>query len=273
MGVVAAIVSVAGSYLSAREQRKAAENMPVPPSAGQQSFESLMAQIDVLPAQLEAEKEFGPQFKELQLEQLREFGPQFAEEFLTQRDILTPEVGAGQEAALSFLGGDPTKQFVASQEAALSEFLNPQSEVLSDVQRSSLEEGIRSAQGQRGLGLISPLGAIEESGALEGLRQQIRGQNFSAKSQTASNILGAQTSFGQTGLTAAGSTTALSSLGQNIGLTAGTAPTLTQRLSPESLTASQTSLYGQNLAREQFLASQPSVLGQVLGSIAGGYSG
>lgn len=52
---------------------------PPPPAPGETSAEAIQAQIDAIPKILDTQREFGPQFTQLQLEELNRFGPEFAQ--------------------------------------------------------------------------------------------------------------------------------------------------------------------------------------------------
>ena len=263
------------------------KSKPSPPSPGEVSRQSIQAQIQSLPEIFRAQQEFAPQFLGLEAELQREFAPevglaqletaqQLTPGFLDLSEQisgrLTPEVAAGQEAILGFLGGGPTEEFIQEQRGALQEFLDPTAEVLTPTQRRFVEQDIRGAQSERGLGLFSPLGSIQEAAGLENLRQQIRAQRFQARTGVAGSILGEQTRLGQTGLTAAGRTAALPGLagiGQQFGQQVQTPGQFVQNVSPEQVFG----LTQSNFAQQMQAQSQPSAFGQIAGGLAGSFLG
>jgi len=258
------------------------------PTASEIAQQSIQSQINLLPQQLQAEQQFAPQFAEQslqvsrefapqflqqQLEQQREFAPQFAEQLLAERELLTPEAVAGGRAATDFLEGGQARTFAESQQSALDEFLSPTEEVLSPFQKRSLEQDIRSAQNVRGFGIASPLGSVEETGALENLRQQIRGQRFQARTGVASSIFGGQQQLANLGLSA---TSRAPSGFRDFGSTfQAPTPTLTSGLSGGqfgNIALQQAQLEQQ---KAQIEGSNPfsSIAGTVLGSFGGGFGG
>ena len=180
---------------------------PAAPSIGQTTQESIDAQLSSLPQQLQAEREFGPQFSQasldlarqfapevsqLQLDLQRQFGPDVAQQMVAERDLLTPEVAAGQQALISFLGGGANQRFQEGSEAALQDFLSGE-EVLTDAQKRNTQQDIRAGQNTRGFAIASPLGSLDEARQLEGLRQNIRQNRF----QAATGVLGSQLTASQ----------------------------------------------------------------------------
>jgi len=258
---------------------------PAPPSAAELSQQSLQSQIEGLPQQLAAEREFGPQFAQLaldisgqfapqaqqqRLDLQREFGPQFAEQTLAEREILAPEAVAGQQAVTSFLGGGAVSGFEEATQSALDQFLSG-GEVLTEAQRTNLQEDLRQAQNVRGFGIASPLGSLDEIRQLENLRQNIRGQNLQARLGVAGQQLGAEQQLAGVGLSAAGR---LPSQFQQISpsFTAPT-PQFTQTLGAGQF--AQAGLSSAELANQKFLQDQESraAFGKTVGALGGGAIG
>jgi len=217
---------------------------PAPPSGAETSREAIQAQIESLPQILEAQQEFGPQFSQQQLQALQQFGPQFAETALgLQREFapqfaeverqLAPELAESQRTLTDFLRGTDEEEFSR---------LAP-----------GLIEQVRAGQSVRGLGDISPLGAIDESVQVQQLRESLRNRRLNIALSTAgrtpiSNFPQVQ---GQTGV------------GQ-----------LVQNISPESIFGRQSSI---DQLRQQQFATQANLFNQqpggILGQIAGGIGG
>ena len=163
-----------------------------PPSPGQTAKEAIQAQIDALPGILQAQQEFGPQFSQLSLEQLQQFGPQFAQTALDlQREFapqfveierqLNPELAEAQRTLTDFLRNTDEEEF---------QNLLP-----------GLIEQTRSAQSIRGIGDISPLGAIDESIQVQQLKESLKNRRLNIALSTAGRIpiTGTPTVIGQTG--------------------------------------------------------------------------
>jgi hypothetical protein len=81
---------------------------------------------------------------------------------------LTPEVGAAQTTLANYLSGNDTQEF-------------------NDLMPGVLEQ-VRSAQSQRGLGAISPLGAIDESVQLQQLKQSLKSRRLNVALSTAGRV-------------------------------------------------------------------------------------
>ena len=138
---------------------------PAPPSPGETSAQAIQAQIDALPRILASQQEFGPQFSQLNLEQLRRFGPQFADEALSIRDRISPELREASRSLTDFLGGDDETEF--------------------NRLRPGLLEDVRAGQSLRGLGDISPLGAIDEAVQIQRLRSTLKDRRLNVALSTA----------------------------------------------------------------------------------------
>jgi len=153
---------------------------PAPaPSAGETSAQALQAQIDAQPQILAAQKEFGPQFSQLNLEQLQKYGPEFAQAALdlqkkfapqfaaVERD-LSPELAGAQTTLANYLSGNDDQEFAA---------LSP-----------GLLDSVRAGQSQRGIGAISPLGSIDESVQLQQLKQSLKDRRLNVALSTAGRV-------------------------------------------------------------------------------------
>lgn len=202
---------------------------PPPPSPEETAAASIRAQIETLPQQLEAEREFGPQFAETQLEQLREFAPQFGElfaqlqtelgpQFREAARAIAPSVFEGEETVTRFLQGTDQEEF---------ERLRP-----------GLIQDIRAAQSQRGLGDISPLGSIDEAVQIERLRQSLKNRRLNiALSAAGRQPIGQTPTFSPT---------------------TGTGPRLTQNVSPSDIFGAQQSI---NAFNASVFGTQGSIFG------------
>ena len=166
---------------------------PAPPSTGETSAEAIQAQIDALPKQLAAQKEYGPQFSELELQQLQEFGPQFAEQALELQKEYAPQFAEVERELSPELAGaqDTLANFFQQTDDAEYQALKP-----------GFVEDVRSAHSQRGLGDISPLGSIDEGVQLQRLKQSLKDRRLNMALSTAGRvpISGVPTMQGQTGV-------------------------------------------------------------------------
>ena len=166
---------------------------PTPEETTQQAIQS---QIAATPQILATQREFGPQFTQLELEQLQEFGPQFAQTALDLQKRFGPQIGealrAEQEAAQPELG---------AARRTLTEFLEQPEELTSEEQRKFTQD-LRAAQGVRGFALESGLGAEDELRQLTELRQSLKTRRLNIALATAGRapVTGGtqaqQTSFG-----------------------------------------------------------------------------
>lgn len=143
-------------------------NPPAPPSAGETSAQAIQSQIDALPKILAAQQQYGPQFSQLSLDQLKQYGTEFAKAGLDVQNIIAPEVSASQKYLTDYLGGNDQAEY--------------------DALRPGLLEDIRSAQSQRGLGAISPLGSIDESVQLQRLKQSLKDRRLNVSLSTAGRV-------------------------------------------------------------------------------------
>lgn len=165
---------------------------PAPPSSTETSAQAIQAQIDALPKILEAQKQYGGQFSEEQLKSLQVYGPQFAEAALKLQKEYGPQF-ADVERSLS--------PELAGAQKTLADFLNSTDQQEYDALRPGLIEDVRAAQSQRGLGAISPLGAIDESVQLQRLKQSLKDRRLNVALSTAGRvpISGVPQIQGQTG--------------------------------------------------------------------------
>ena len=163
-----------------------------PPSTTETSAEAIQAQIDALPKILEAQKQYGSQFSEEQLKALNEFGPQFAESALNLEqqyapqykaisDILNPEIGAAQTNLTNFLNQTDDQEYNSLKPGVI--------------------EDIRAGQSARGIGDISPMGAIDEGVQLARLKSSLKDRRMNISLSTAGRtpIGGMAQIQGQTG--------------------------------------------------------------------------
>lgn len=152
---------------------------PVAPKPSSVAKESIEAQVAAIPDIFQAQKEFGPQFTQLELEQLKQFGPQFAREALDLQKEFGPQVGealrAEQEAAQPEL---------ASARRVLTQFLD-QPELLSPEEKRRLQQDVRGAQGVRGFALESGVGSLDEIKQLTELRQALKTRRLNIALATA----------------------------------------------------------------------------------------
>lgn len=225
-----------------------APQAPQAPSPGQTAKEAINAQIDALPRILEAQQQYGSQFSEQQLQALQEFGPEFAQtalelqqqfapQFQEVERSVNPELAAASDTLASFLEGTDEDEFNR---------LLP-----------GLTEDVRSAQSLRGLGDVSPLGAIDEAVQVQRLRQSLKDRRLNIALSTAGRtpISGLPQIQGQTGTNQ-----------------------LVQNVSPESIFGAQNSINSLNssvyqTASQNFQNQPGSVLGQVAGGLGGSLVG
>lgn len=165
---------------------------PPAPSTTETSAQAIQAQIDALPKILAAQKEFGGQFSEEQLKSLEQYGPEFARVALDLQKEFGPQFAEVERSLSPELAGaqDTLKNFFAQTDESEYQSLRP-----------GLIEDVRSAQSQRGLGAISPLGSIDESVQLQRLKQSLKDRRLNVALSTAGRvpISGFPTVQGQTG--------------------------------------------------------------------------
>jgi hypothetical protein len=163
-----------------------------PPSVQETSAQAIQAQIDALPKILEAQKQYGGQFSELNLQELGQYGPQFAELALKLQEEYGPRFAEIERSLSPELAGaqDTLKNFFAQTDDAEYASLRP-----------GLLEDVRSAQSMRGIGAISPLGSIDESVQLQRLKQSLKDRRLNVALSTAGRVPigGMPTVQGQTG--------------------------------------------------------------------------
>ncbi len=225
---------------------------PAPaPSVSETTAQSIQAQIDALPKILAAQQQYGSQFSQQQLDSLNQFGPafaqsalnleqQFAPQYKQISDTLNPEIGVAQSTLASYLSGNDQQEYDA---------LSP-----------GLIDSVRSAQSQRGLGAISPLGSIDESVQLQQLKQSLKDRRLNIALSTAGRVpIG--------GIANVQGTTGTGQLVQNVspGEAIGYQSSLNQFNS--SIFNTQGGIYGSQLQQ------QGNPLGSILGGISGGLSG
>lgn len=225
------------------------QQQPTPPSPApspvETSRQAIQAQIEAVPQILQTQQEFGPQFSQLQLQQLQEFGPEFAQtaldlqkefgpQFAEVERQLAPELAEAQRTLTSFLQGTDEDEF---------QRLAP-----------GLIEQVRAGQSVRGLGDVSPLGAIDESVQVAQLRESLKNRRLNIALSTAGRV-------------------PISGVPQIQGQTGGPGQ-LIQNVSPGSIFGAQAA--NQQTAANVFgtqagiFANQPP---GILGSIAGGLAG
>jgi hypothetical protein len=235
---------------------------PPPPSPGQTAAESIQAQLDAIPKQLSAEKEFGPQFIQASLDQLRQFGGQFTEEGLKLAEQFGPrlsEITRSEQEALA-------PERVAGSDA-IAEFIKTGGDKLTDLERDQFLQDIRAAQQTRGLGQ-SGFGAVSELEQITGLRQSLK-DRFLNVSLSASGRLPA----------AGGSSVATPGFG-NQGLVQNVSPQTffggqaSNNALAGSIFGSQANVFGaQSQFAGQQLANSSSPLGSIIGGVAGSFLG
>lgn len=228
---------------------------PPAPSASETSAQAIQSQIDALPKILAAQEQYGPAFSEQNLQSLQKYGPAFAQQAL---DLQKQFAGQFAEVERSL-----SPELVGAQ-TTLANFLNSTDDQEYNALKPGMLEDVRSAQSQRGLGAISPLGSIDESVQLQRLRQSLKDRRLNVALSTANRvpISSFPTMQGQSGS------------GQ-----------LIQNVSPNSIFDYQSSLnsfnsqiYGtqSNLYNTQMSNQGPgmgSVLGSIGGSVAGSFFG
>lgn len=227
---------------------------PPAPAPAETSREAISAQIEATPRILETQREFGPQFTQLQLEQLQQFGPEFteaalglaeqfggrlAEQTRAEQAILAPERVAGSEQIAQFLGQGP--------------------DLLTSEEEKQFRQDVRAAQATRGLA-ESGFGAQEEFEKLTGLRQQLKNR-FLDVALSASGRLPAA------GAATVGAPQQAFGPGQ-----------LVQNVTPSEFFGAQAARQGAQASifgtQAGISASQPgSPFGQIAGGLAGGLAG
>ncbi len=227
---------------------------PAAPDPSQTAEQAIQDQIRNLPDIYKAQKEFGPQFTQLELDQLREFGPQYAEEALklekqfgtqlaeqtrAEQAILAPERVAGSEFLAAYISG---------------------ADDLTPLEEKRAKQTIRAGQADRGMA-FSGSGAEEELKALTEMRQQL-------KSRKINTALGAAGWMPQTG----GSTVnAPSSFGG--ALVQNVTPTQTFGLAASNY-ASQANIYNTNVTSQTARRGQNmGLLGDTMGMFSFGFGG
>lgn len=173
-------------------QPEAPQSPPPAPSAGETSAQAIQAQIDALPKILEAQKQYGGQFSQLNLQELEKYGPQFAEAALKLQSEYGPKF-AEIERSLS--------PELAGAQRTLADFLNQTDDQEYQSLRPGLLEDVRAGQSLRGIGAISPLGSIDESVQLQRLKQSLKDRRINVALSTAGRvpISGVPQIQGQTG--------------------------------------------------------------------------
>lgn len=225
---------------------------PAPaPSVQETTAQSIQAQIDALPKILQAQQQYGSQFSQQQLDSLNQFGPQFAQSALDLEqqfapqykqisDTLNPEIGVAQKTLADYLSGNDQQEYDA---------LSP-----------GLIDSVRSAQSQRGLGAISPLGSIDESVQLQQLKQSLKDRRLNIALSTAGRVpIG--------GVANVQGTTGTGQLVQNV--SPGDAIGYQSSLNNfnASIFNTQGGIYGSQAQQ------QGNPLGSILGGVAGGLTG
>ena len=226
---------------------------PAPaPSAGETSAQAIQAQIDALPKILAAQQQYGPGFSQQSLESLQQYGPQFAQaaldlqrkfgpQFAEVERSLSPELAGAQKTLSDYLSSTDDAEYAALQPFA--------------------QQAIRSAQSQRGIGDISPLGSIEETAQLIQLKQNLKDRRLNVALSTAGRV-----PIGQM---------------QNVQGQTGTGQ-LVQNVNPDSIFGYQqglnnfnASIFGTsaNMYNSQLSNPQKSSWGSILGTVAGGVAG
>jgi len=162
------------------DSRAAAPPPPAPaPSVQETSAQAIQAQLDAQPQILAAQREFGPQFSQLNLEQLQKYGPEFAQaaldlqrkfgpEFAQVERDLSPELAGAQRTLADYLKSDDEKEFA---------------ELL-----PGFRQDVRAGQSQRGLGAISPLGSLDESVQMLRLKQSLKERRLNVALSTAGRV-------------------------------------------------------------------------------------
>ena len=147
-----------------------------PPSMQETSAQAIQSQIDALPKILAAQKEYSGQFSEQQLKELTQYSGPFAKAALDLQaeyapkykqisDILNPEIASAQKNLTSFLDQTDDQEYAS---------LAP-----------GVREDIRAAHSQRGLGAISPLGAVDEGVQLARLKSSLKDRRLNIALATA----------------------------------------------------------------------------------------
>jgi hypothetical protein len=153
---------------------------PAPaPSVGETSAQAIQAQINALPQILAAQTQYGPQFSQLSLQDLEQYGPQFAQAALDLQKQFAPQF-ADVERSLS--------PELAAAQSTLANFLQQTDDQEFNALKPGLLQDVRAGQSVRGIGAISPLGAIEESVQLQRLKQSLKDRRLNIALSTAGRV-------------------------------------------------------------------------------------
>ena len=163
-------------------------DQPEPPSAPpvqnfeETSQEAIQAQIDATPQILATQKEFGPQFTQLDLDQIKQFGPQFAEELLSLQEQFGPRTAAALREEQRALSPE-----LALAQDELAGFFGQEGELSPQEERQFLQDQ-RASQGVRGFALESGVGAEAELEGLTRLRQDLKTRRLNIALSTAGRV-------------------------------------------------------------------------------------
>ena len=152
---------------------------PVAPNMNETSAQAIQAQLDALPKILAAQEQYGSQFSQQNLDSLNEFAPKFANQALKLQEEYAPKFAAIERSLSPELAGA---------QSTLANFLNSTDDQEYNALKPGLLEDVRSAQSQRGLGAISPLGSIDESVQLQRLRQSLKERRINVALSTAGRV-------------------------------------------------------------------------------------
>lgn len=224
---------------------------PAPISAPESSGQAIQAQIDALPKIYQAQIDYGPKFSQMNLESLEKYGPEFAQAALDLQKQFGPQFAQVERDLAPELAGA---------QSTLSNFLNQTDQQEYDALAPGLLQQIRAGHSQRGLGAISPLGAIDEGVQLAQLKQSLKDRRLNVALSTAGRVpIGQMPSVqGQNGVGQLVQNVSPDSvMGYNQGLNNFKA----------SVFGSQSNMYGSQLA------NQGDPWGSILGGAAGSATG
>jgi hypothetical protein len=231
---------------------------PAPPqiqSNTETAAQSIQAQIDAIPKILASQKEFAPQFQQLELDQFKQFGGQqtgayldLAEQFGGRLNELTRQ----EQLALA-------PERVAGSEA-ISKYLNDGPETLSQEEQDAMLEDVRAAQQTRGLAQ-SGMATVDELKKMTGLRQALKDRYLNIALSASGRLPAAG------GSSVAAPNTASQQLVQNVDPATFFGGQNNVNNSKTSIFSSQASMYGSSSA------NQGGGIGGMVGSLAGGFLG
>lgn len=138
--------------------------LPAAPDPLKTARASTQAQLESLPAMLQAQQQFGPGFAQAYLDLQKKYGTQFGEELRKQQEATNPELVGARKTLTDYLA---------------------QEELLTPTEQAQFQQDVRASQGVRGFGLVSGVGAQDEFEKLTELRQNLKARKLNIALSTA----------------------------------------------------------------------------------------